>query len=511
MENQITLTLDYAMARIVEIEGAENQARKRDCYKSYQIREGLLHKYVKERIIQMYPITGQFYSIADYSILKKVVEKKAKAYKEAPSRKLNGGDADTEEYQTLVKECGLNTQLKEIDKLYNEHKYCALAVFPYIEDSLDEVSERKVSYRFIPLAPYEYDLIKNKHGDTEVVVLSYPSLDITRGISDGINEIIAESGNSDEGNIRSYVFWTEFEHKLYKAKGSGDELTIWEELLEGNPDGINPYGVLTIVDMPQSYDSNYPLPNPLPHQTVELNALLSIYLQSGSMQVGQLVLKYPQGQELETISQGVFSGIKLPQSKNPDDSETTADYINPSPNMSAHKESIYTYASMILDEQGINSSQVAHQGNEKYTSGLDRLLASADIQSLIEDNQEKYLELEHEIFEIVKQCNLVLGGYVYSSDEVGITFLKPKMLISDSEKLDNLKKKRDLGIFEDWELLVDYNPNLSEEDAKSRIDDLKAKKLISMVANVTPKAIVPPNPISTDNQMGMNGNNQKGN
>jgi hypothetical protein len=146
---------------------------------------------------------------------------------------------------------------------------------------------------------------------------------------------------------------------------------------------------------------------------------------------------------------------------------------------------------MILDEQGINSNQVVNP-NEKFTSGLDRLLSSADVQNIIEDNQEKYLTLEHEVFEIVKQCNLVLGGYKYQSDELSVTFLKPKMLISDSEKLENLKKKKELGIFEDWELLQDYNPNLSEEDAKARVEKLKSSRLTTMVSNVTPKQVAIP-------------------
>ena len=470
------ITLESATRIILEIEGAENQERKRNCYKSFQIREGLLSKYVVERLAKMFPKTWEQYSVADYSILKKVVEKKAKAYKEAPIRKLNGTELDTEEYQSLIKDCGLNAQLKEFDKIFNEHKYGALAVFPYIEENVDERADRKVSYRFIPLAPYEYDVVKNKHGETEIVVLSYPSLDITRGTSDGTNQVIAESGNSDEGDVRSYVFWSKTQHKIFKVQGNGKDFSIWEEIILGNEQGVNPYGILPIVDLPSSFDPNYPLPSPLPRQTVELNALLSIYLQSGSMQVGQLMLKFPADQQIETVTQGIFTGIKLPQSKNPDDPETTAEYLSPSPDLAGHKDSIMTYASMILDEQGINTTQLTNP-NEKFTSGLDRLIASADVQNTIEDNQEKYLDLEHEIFEIVKKCNIVLGGYKYNSDDLTVTFLKPKMLISDSEKLDNLKKKKDLGIFEDWELLQDYNPNLNEAEAKKKIDDMKNNRM----------------------------------
>ena len=492
------MTLEYATQVIVEIEGSENQERKKNTYKSYQIREGLLRKYVVDRLAEMFPKTYQQYSVADYSLLKKIVEKKAKSYKESPIRKLNGPEADTEEYQKLLKECGFNAQMKEFDKNFNEHKYSALAVFPYKEVNDREIGA-SVKYRFIPLAPYEYDVVKSNYGEVELVVLSYPSLEVTGGVGgDSSNQKIAEPSNSDEGDIRSYVFWSEKEHRVFKAKGSGKDLTIWEELIIGNENGVNPYGIIPIVCLPESFDKNYPLPSPLPRQVIELNALLSVYLQSGSMQVGQLVLSFPQGQEIDTVTQGIFTGIKLPQSKNPDDARAEANYISPNPQMDSHKDSILTYASMILDEQGIQGNQVINP-NEKFSSGIDRLLASADVQNIIEDNQEKYRELEHEVFEIVKQCNLVLGGYRYNSDDLIVTYLKPKMLISDSEKLDNLKKKKDLGIFEDWELLVDYNPNLSEQDAKDRIDSIKESK-VKMAKLFTTPATPPKDNLNNANQ-----------
>lgn len=482
----VRLDLDFAQKLITEIEGEENQTRKRNCYKSYQIREGLLYLYVKARLKEMFPKTWEQYTTADYSILKKIIEKKAKAYRDTPVRKLDGPEKDTEEYQKLLKDSNFNSQMKEFDMIFNEHKYGAMAIFP--NEPVIEGLEKKNTFKFIPLAPYEYDVVKDKDGKSICFALSYPSLDITRGASDGYNQVIGESGNSDEGDKRIYVMWTEKEHKVFSVTGKGKDSKVNQEVIEGNLDGVNPYGVLPIVDLPKKYDRNYPLPNPLPNQTVELNALFSIYLQSGSMQVGQLILKYPSDQAMETVHQGIFTGMKLPQSKNPDDSPTSAEYISPAPDLAGHKDSILTFASMILDEQGINSNSVINP-NEKFTSGLDRLLNSADVQSIIEENQNKYVDIENEIFAIVKKIQENNGGYRYSSNSLNIRYLKPKMLISDSENLENLKKKKELGIFEDWELLQDYNPNLSEQEAKDKIAKSRVEKsamLKAMVGNAKP-------------------------
>lgn len=475
----ISLDIESVKTIIEQIEGSENQQRKKDAWKSYEIKNGLLNKYVKGRLKEMFPDTYQNYTVADYSLLKKIVEKKAQAYKEAPIRSLEN-ESDREEYYKILKDYKFNFAMSEIDALYNEHKYCALAVFPKTDDETG-----LLGFNFVPLAPYEYDVIKSNDGEVEAVILSYPSTEIT-GSGDGINQLIAEPTNADEGLKRKYVFWTEKEHRVFEVSGSGDNKKMWESLIEGNENGINPFGMIPVIHFPEAFTPNYPISSPLPNQTVEINALFSIYLQSGSMQVGQLVLKFPNDQQITTVHQGIFSGMKLPQSKNPDDPKTEAEYISPSPDLAGHKDSIITFMSMILDEQGINGNQVVNP-SESFSSGVDRLLASADVQAIIEANQNKYMDIEHEVYELVKKMSDIYGGHKYTSENLVVKYQKPKMMISDSEKLENLKKKKELGIFADWELLIDYNPNLSEQEAKDKLQQMRTEKVSnvnSMFGNV---------------------------
>lgn len=473
------LSTDFVSKTIREIESVENQDRKREAFKSYEIYEGLLSKYVAKRLAEMYPETYQFYTIADYSLLKKIVDKKGKSYKEKPIRRITGNDKDTAEYEALAKRSKLNRQLANVDKYYNQFKHCALAIFP---DKMKEVGiEKEVKLKFIPMAPYEYDVIKDADGCPKVYALSYPNLDVTRSTasSDGVNQTIAEPTSEDAGGeVRSYVFWTDKEHRVFKAKGQGDKFTIWEETIPNNPNGINPYGKLPIIEIPKTYSTDYPITSPLARQTVELNALLSIYLQSGSMQVGQLILKYPSNQPIEVVHQGIFTGMKLPQDTAADAPETDAKYISPNPNLAGHKDSIFTFLNLILDEQGISvSSGVKTNGTENFTSALDRIVANADVQNIIEDNQEIYSDLEAEIFEVVKAIYAVAGSYKFGADaDLNVTFVKPKMLVTDGEMLDNLKKMKDLGIFSDAQVLQTYNPNLSEDEAQAMIDDIRADK-----------------------------------
>ena len=57
------------------------------------------------------------------------------------------------------------------------------------------------------------------------------------------------------------------------------------------------------------------------------------------------------------------------------------------------------------------------------------------------------------------------------------SYRRPKVLISDAETLDNIKKQLDLGIIEEWEKYKIINPNLSEEECRAKLERVNAEKL----------------------------------
>lgn len=462
------LTPEFIDQTINEIELSQNQERKKKEFISWQIYDGNLRHYSQERVKEMFPKTWSQYTISDYSLLKKIVDKKAQSYKENPIRKLEN-DTETQEYQSILQKYRFNQAMRSFDRVYNQHKYALLAVFH--ERELEDDGRVEDELKFMALAPYEYDIIKDKDGEVKVVILSYPDQTAITGPStDYYNAMIAEGGQQDESvSVRFYAFWTEDEHKVFKVmQDKSGNKTIEYMPLEGNENGINPYGVLPFVYIPCSYDPNYPVASPLPEQTIELNALMSVYLTSGNMQIGQLILKYPSDQEIETVTSGLFTGMKLPQSKNPDDSETDADYISPTPNLSGHREAILTYLSMILDEQGINSNQILNP-NEKFTSGFDRLLSSADLQGIVESNQDLYHVVEQEVYKIIKKQFEAVNIRMFNSEELQVIYKKPKILVSDREKLENLKLMEELGVLLEWQKFQIIDPNLSDDAAKEML------------------------------------------
>lgn len=471
---------------LAEIELPENQNRKKYAYDSYQIYEGNLRHYVEKKMKLLYPMTYSMFQISDYSALKKVVDKKSKSYKENPKRILQN-ENESELYQNIVNEYGLNKAMKKFDQYFNQHKYSLLAVF--FEREKEENGNVEDNWKFIPLAPYEFDVVLDEMGDLECVVLSYPDAQVVSGPqTDGINTLIAGDAQDKGDSIKTYAVWTNSQHLIYQGqKQSNGERRYQQVTVSGNENGLNPYKKIPFVYVPEDYSEDYPINSPLANQTVELNAEMSTYYTSGSLQIGTLVLKFPSSQAIETVTNGLFTGMKLPQSENPEAPETTAEYIAPSPNMSGHKEAILTHIQAILDEQGINSNQVVSP-NEKFTSGFDRLLASADVQDIINDNQQNvFMDVEKEVYEIIQAIHRnFIKKDLFKSEKINVVYSKPKVLISDTEKLTNIEKMEQLGLLSPWEKFMLVDPNISMDEAKAKWNEIKAEKA-SMINSMMPE------------------------
>jgi hypothetical protein len=473
-----TLTPEFIKSIILEIESNDNLYRKRVAWDSEQIRTGQLKGYVEKRIQQMYPKTYPMYSVSDYSVLKKIVEKKSRAYKEAPVRKIPGdaNKAANDIYTEITSRYALNQAMKHLDQSFNQHKHGLLAVF-MDRDPLATVAQKKLSFKFYSLNPYEYDLVKDEDGQVKVVILSYPSTSVTSGTGgDGYDSVIAEANKADESQKeRLYSFWTDSQYLEVRVSGDKGKPNVDVEIIVTESGGVNPYGVLPFVYVPMDFDVNYPNLSPLPVQTVEFNALFSVYLTSANMQVGILKITRPESQKLSIASQSMYTAIEVPQSSDPEEKPSDIEFIAPSPNMAGHKEAISTYLTTILDEQGINGNAVVNP-TESFSSGLDRLIAQADVQSIIEENQEMYLKVEQEVYRIVKAQLASQGQDVLPDEQLTVIYKKPKVMISDREKLENLKIMKDLGLWPEHELIQQYDPNLSEEDAKKKLEDIKKER-----------------------------------
>lgn len=478
--------LDPAIMETIvgEIENGEERDRKRQAFDAYQVFSGNLKNYVETELARTRPKSWKSYSVSNVSLSKMVTKKLAKAYNNEPIRTV-GDDSKNERLDEIYEESMAQRNLQEFDEIFNLHKHSLLWI---------NYREKEERYQFMALAPYEYSVIRNKDtGRVEVVILSYPDTTITssarlkRGTQggDGKANLIAESQVDSGGQTRVYAMWSDEQYVVVRVTVERIKTIQGEEVkksieyvpLEDNPNNVNPLGVLPFVYLSADLSPDYPTINPITEQTITFNALWSELLTAANIQgTSIMTFEYPaelQG-KMDKMTTGLTSAVELPQLQ--DKPPTKVNFISPSPDLGGQKESYMQYMQMVLAEHGITSSQ-GLDGMESFSSGLERMIAQADVQQIIDKHQQMYSKVEDGIFEILKRWEAFLGPSVFAEeDQLTVIFTKPRVMISDAETLANIEKRLSLGLIQKWEALAILDPNLGEDEAKEKLEVINEER-----------------------------------
>lgn len=468
---------EHARRIVLEIDNEQNRRRRRDAWVANQCLEGNQLEYVKNKLAELYPETYVKFRAGDISIVKKVNDKQSKAYKNAPIRKAES-DTETESLDEIYSKFHFNRVLKEFDSIYNLHKYAALWL---TWQNPEERQEEDGRYVLHSLAPYEYDIVRDQvSGEPIIFILNYPDTNVTRqaGDSDGQEQTISESQSDTSAQSRIYSMWTKDSFvriQVTRAAGHGNHSAekmsiVFQEKKE------NPIGRLPVAFLQRDSAVDYPVENNIAEQSIDWNVSFSDLKTAASTQGhGQLIIKHPEGQKMKQMHMGMHTAISLPQSRKPDSKPTEADYISAGPDLAGQLEVLKFDLSNILDDHGIKAKGTIEGGAEKFSSGFDRLLSEADVQDLVEDNQTIYAdELEPELFLMLKAYEEAMNQTTFSQTEViEVHFEKPKVLISDKETLENIDKREQLGLILPHEKHMIMNPNLTEQQAKDREEEIQ--------------------------------------
>lgn len=487
-ENLDLTDINIVTTIISDVEGNEEIARKTANFDSWEVYSGNVYPYVNKRIRDVRPKSYQGYTISDISFSKVITDTKSKAYKEQPIRKVGDSKDETknDRLDEIYEEGDAIRQLPFMDTVTNLHKHSLLWV-----NNLDEDEQ----YQFMALQGYEYSVVRDKQtGELIAVILNYGNLDITNNArgdnrdattatatgGDGIDNLIAESQADSSAQSKIYAMWSKDDYVIVEVETNIIETLDGKKVQKSvtyvdQPDNSQMENVIhriPFVFMSQEMAIDYPTLSPLKAQTITANQQLSELMTAANIQgVGQMVFKYPISLEnkFNKITTGLLSAIKLPQSKNPDDKPTEAEYISPSPDLSGMQDVTLSYIKQVLNEHGLkNTSAIGSEGQD-FNSGLQMAIANSSVQDIIEQNQQAYVQMEREMFEIIKAWELFRGNSVFAEDDkIDIIFKKPKVLISDAEILANIEKRLSLGLIEKWEALRILDPNLSEDSAKEK-------------------------------------------
>lgn len=485
-KNLDLLDMSVVTRIITEMDKSEDRDRRKHSFDSWQVYSGNVRAYVEQELVRTRPNSWHGYTISESSLSKMIVDTVAKSYKQQPIRMIDDDDTKNERLSDIYREADAMRQLPFFDTTTTLHKYSLIWV-NYREDD-----DR---YQFMTLQPHEFSVVRDKDtGELLAVILNYGNRDITDGSmsGDGIDDLIAESQSDSSAQTTVYAMWSKDNYvvvereleKVVTPMGEQYKPSITYVEIPNNPENINVLGRIPFVFLSKELSPDYPTKSPLFSQTVTSNSLLSEYLTSSNIQgTGQLVFSYPEKFEnsFKKITTGLLSALKLPQSTNPEDKPTTAEYINPSPDLSGQKEAVETFITSVLKENGITNASALTNDGQIASSGIARAISNANVDDIIAKNQELYTSVEKEMFEIIKAWEAFKGPSVFKEDdELQITFRKPKVLISDKEVLDNIEQRLRLGLIEKWEALKILDPNLSDEEAQEKLERIAMSKALSV-------------------------------
>lgn len=499
-ENEI---LDPAVRKqiIEEILGSENQRRKQEAYKRYLTYKDQTKAFVVEQLQKQFDsstVKEMEYCLANISLCRKVIDKLARVYNNGVRREVQRDEKLTESLEKLSKELEINSELRKANKFLKLQKNLAFYIKPcpiYYADGSE-----KYSLKLEPMNPYLYDAVEHYYdrtkpmcfilSDFEYSTVQYTSLDAAtvgrtaspdpQGVKkgDGIDQSIADQ--PDDAKTKQFVWWSDSYHFVTDESG-----TIISEGTE------NPIKMMPIVNFALDQDGQFWAQggDDLIDGSVLINSILTHNQHVAITQgYGQFYMK---GKNLpRNIKIGPSKAIIMEY----DEGEPVPEigYASSNPQIDALRGLVESYIALLLTTNNLSTSAVAAQLGQSNMapSGIALMIDKAESMEDVNDQRQIFLDKEHEIWEIIAAwLNLYgdmlddsLKGYALPEEiEMNIKFHDAPVVVSESEKLQNFKLRKELGLDSMLDLIMKDNPSLTKQEAEEKLKSLMEDKMVSMM------------------------------
>lgn len=499
-ENEI---LDPAVRKqiIEEILGSENQRRKQEAYKRYLTYKDQTKAFVVEQLQKQFDsstVKEMEYCLANISLCRKVIDKLARVYNNGVRREIAGDEQLTSAIEELSKELEINSELRKANKFLKLQKNLAFYVKPCPISYAD--GSEKYTLKLEPMNPYLYDAVEHYYdrtkpmcfilSDFEYSTAQYTSLDaatVGRTASpdpqgakkgDGIDQAIADQ--PDDAKTKQFVWWSDSYHFVTDESGS--------IISEGTE---NPIKMMPIVNFALDQDGQFWAQggDDLIDGSILINSILTHNQHVAITQgYGQFYMK---GKNLpRNIKIGPSKAILMEY----DEGEPTPEigYASSNPQIDALRGLVESYIALLLTTNNLSTSAVAAQLGQSNMapSGIALMIDKAESMEDVNDQRQIFLDKEHEIWEIIAAwLNLYgdmlddsLKGYALPEEiEMNIKFHDAPVVVSESEKLQNFKLRKELGLDSMLDLIMKDNPSLTKQEAEEKLKSLMEDKMVSMM------------------------------
>lgn len=487
---------------IDSINSDANKARKQWSLRQFEVQNGRIQQYVKEDLEGQYSVDSvkEMPVVSSINIQKRIVDKKASIYKESPKRTfsdLEGTNLET--LELIYKDMKINSKLNKSNKAFVYQNQSIGMILPkngklemrifkmHQIDNIPNPSDPETSGGFI-ISCFDREnyiqLYSNKKERSTATGVSGRSVRSSASAQDGLN---SETSNEYEFKkyVEKYIVWTK--ELNFMMNGHGEVL----DPETGEPSNdieiespLASEGIMPFFEIATEKDFEFFVraSNSMTDFTIQFNTRLSDESNNIKMNgyaVG--VLKAPS--ELQPQNQIIGPAMML---KLPTDGEGEVDFSFASPNsnigeISEANDKLLNY---FITSEGLGSSAINSRGEaEKYNSGLDRFIAMIDRVQASKDDYELFSCAEADIYNIIKAWLRVLSSSdqldakykttIPEESEVTVEYAKPEMVQTETEKLNNIKLKREEKLISRTSAIMElYNVDRERaEEIKEEIDE----------------------------------------
>lgn len=487
------------------IYGSENVSRKDSELRKHEIYRDLNKKWVMEALVheefKASTLKQMENRASNVSICRKIIDKLAQSYIGGVQRTAEN-QSDQESIDVLSDELDVDTVFKKADRYRQLFRSTMVQVVPIpCYEEVDEQGQYKWELLVRVLAPWEFDVIEDGYDRTKpraVILTAFPERqrflgDQLRGSQGfrnnlGVNlvsgdqkeQTIADSPADAGTEHREFIWWSSKYHFTTNEKGQVTKAA--------NTELLNPIGKLPFVHISQDQDGHFwPLGgSDVPDGSVLINKQLTdlnfITFNQGWGQMvvsGKNVPKKLVGGPDNAFIFDVAEGDPQPQ----------VFFASSNPPLNEWMENIKAYLALLLSTNGLAPRNVAANLDASNTaSGIAMLIEQSDIVQSLQDVQKIFQDKEPEFWDILSKWHRLyydMNALIESlqlikpieDPNVVLRFHSFKPMISESEKLDNLKKRQDLGISTQLDLIMSDNPDLTKEEAEKKALEIEEEKM----------------------------------
>lgn len=399
--------LENRIRIIAEIKGEENLNRKRDQQRRFDVYNDKQDIYILERLRREFSekTVSEMRKILSINLAKRIIDEKSSVYNRKPDRSFTtrSGVELTEDQEqqleVLYDKCKVNVAYKRSNIFYNLNDQCAIMCVPDNQGSFKIRAIPPMHYDVIPSAQdpekahayilntWDYELHRTAKGGEASQLDRYK-----QGRSDGVNQTIADDDDR-KAKLERMVVWTKDYHFVMNGKGE-----IQGEIVD------NEIGMLPFIDVaPPDKDFQF-------------------FVRRGSSNVefsldyGMMLSDNANVIRLQAYSQAVIVSEKLPQNTtigpnhvlhlklDPNKPELSPrfEFITPNPDLSGTQAFLESLLSLHLTAEGQDPSILTTKGDgQRFSSGLDRLLAMIAKFDASRDDFDLYRDVEDQLLKIL--------------------------------------------------------------------------------------------------------------